>query len=318
MHDDTRVRLGMVEHRRYSSAPFETVTHQFSRVIVLPPGRCFSHPVQPPLQLGILPTVLEFMWQLDKLFLFALRVDVALLHFDEREIHFVLALFSSLLAHPPTSANNAFLASNGGIAANKSSLDPLVLVLQPRATMSTSHEFTTVIVLLHSIHSFRRGRSLACFRRRSFPRTKLAHSQRPVHLLLSDLVGLAPDPSHLPLPQIVSASVLHSTSSSSTSTCANSTTSCISSESFFAYFRSNIFWYFTVILDKLASSSSIVFSLFPSVFIFFPSCKLRVFFVLALCPFLLFNQLFPHSSTELLVRVTTSLQLELDANADAT
>ena len=97
---------------------------------------------------------------------------------------------------------------------------------------STSHEFTTAACpsSLRSI-TCRRDRSLACFRRRVLPRTTLEHPKR---LDPPDHVELAPEPSPPPHSSNgASTSVLHSNSSSFTSTCANSTTRSVSSDFFF-------------------------------------------------------------------------------------
>ena len=60
------------------------------------------------------------------------------------------------------------------IAANRSSLKPSRLTLKPRATRHLM-KFTTIVVLRHSVDLYRRGRSLACFRRQFAPRTKHEH-----------------------------------------------------------------------------------------------------------------------------------------------
>ena len=123
---------------------------------------------------------------------------------------------------------------------------------------STSHEFTTVVVLLHSVDPFRRGRGLACFQRRFVPRTKLEHPKR-LDLVVSlppDLVGLAPDPSRLPLPQIVSLLVFSNQPPPPTS----SRISQFTSSPLFS--PTSVLHSFS--LDMLSSSST-VFRLFPSI-----------------------------------------------------
>ena len=169
MHSDTQMRLRMAEYRRCCIASFEPLTHQFSRVDVLSSRRCLSHPVQPSLQLGVLPKLLEFIWKLDPFFLFALHVEVGFLHVSEHEFHFVLTPVLASSCLPRSLAKNGSVASSGSIAANKSYVGPLRVSKKSRVTSRHLTKSRPVVVLLHTIVSFRRCRDLARHRRPFFP-----------------------------------------------------------------------------------------------------------------------------------------------------
>ena len=174
-------------------------------------------------------------------------------------------------------ANNAFFASSSGIAANKSSpRDPLVLVGNRTQQVDMSRIHDRHPSFFHVIDPCRRGQSLACFRRRFLPRTKLEHPQRlgpVVHLLLPTLSDLLRFLLRLSIPERVSLLcpplnllLVHFNSTSST-------TSSVSTNCFFASVLCSVIRYFTIFRNMLSSSASIVFRLFPSVLVHFPSSR---------------------------------------------
>ena len=118
------------------------------------------------------------------------RVKVRFPHVDEHELHFVLTLFSPFFAHPCNVCKKRLLCLQPWHRREQVVRRALSSWFEIARHKSPSHEFTTVVVLLHSVDPLHRGRSLACFRRRFLPRTKLEHPKRLDHVV------------HLPLPTL--------------------------------------------------------------------------------------------------------------------
>ena len=71
MHNNPHSRLGMVKFCQRCSSSFGPVTHQFSYVVPLPPDAALLIPYNSLFSFGVPPKFLEFVWQLNPLFLVA-------------------------------------------------------------------------------------------------------------------------------------------------------------------------------------------------------------------------------------------------------